>query len=53
MSGLEAALKGLARGESWEFPSLSKQAVWKDHQKTRQALVGGLMNGVLAARYAA
>jgi short-subunit dehydrogenase len=48
-----AALKGLDRGENWVFPSLPEQAVWDDHQKTRQALVGGLMNGVLAARYAA
>ena len=50
---VEAALKGLDRGESWVFPSLSEQAVWDDHEKTRQALVGGLMNGALAARYAA
>jgi short-subunit dehydrogenase len=50
---VEAALKGLDRGESWVFPSLSEQTVWEDHQKTRQALVGGLMNGVLAARYGA
>jgi uncharacterized protein len=50
---VEAALKGLDRGESWVFPSLSEESVWEDHQKTRQALVGGLMNGGLAARYAA
>jgi uncharacterized protein len=50
---VQAALKGLDRGESWVFPSLSEQAVWDDHEKTRQALVGGLMNGALAARYAA
>jgi short-subunit dehydrogenase len=50
---VQAALKGLDRRESWVFPSLSEQTVWEDHQKTRQALVGGLMNGVLAARYAA
>jgi short-subunit dehydrogenase len=50
---VEAALKGLDRGESWVFPSLSEQVVWEDHQKTREALVGGLMNGALAARYAA
>jgi short-subunit dehydrogenase len=50
---VEAALKGLDRGESWVFPSLSEQAVWDDYEKTRQALVGGLMNGALAARYAA
>jgi short-subunit dehydrogenase len=50
---VEAALKGLDRGESWVFPSLSEQAVWEDHQKTRQALVGGLMHGAVAARYAA
>jgi hypothetical protein len=49
---VDAALKGLDRGESWVFPSLPEQAVWDDHQKTRQALVGGLMNGALAARYA-
>jgi uncharacterized protein len=50
---VEAALKGLDRGESWVFPSLPEQALWDDHQKTRQALVGGLMNGAPAARYAA
>jgi uncharacterized protein len=50
---VDAALKGLDRGESWVFPSLPEQAVWDDYQKTRQALVGGLMNGALAARYAA
>jgi uncharacterized protein len=50
---VDAALKGLDRGESWVFPSLPEQAVWDDHQKTRQALVGSLMNGTLAARYAA
>lgn len=50
---VDAALKGLDRGEPWVFPSLPEQAVWDDHQKTRQALVGGLMNGTLAARYAA
>jgi short-subunit dehydrogenase len=50
---VEAALKGLDRRESWVFPSLYEQALWENHQKTRQALVGGLMNGALAARYAA
>lgn len=50
---VEAALKGLDRAESWVFPSLSDPAVWEAHQETRQALVGGLMNGVPAARYAA
>jgi uncharacterized protein len=50
---VDAALKGLDWGESWVFPSLPEQAVWDDHQKTRQALVGGLMNGAPAARYAA
>ena len=50
---VDAALKGLDRGESWVFPSLSEQALWDDYQKTRQALVGGLMNGAPAARYAA
>ena len=50
---VDAALKGLDRGESWVFPSLPEQALWDDHQKTRQALVGGLMNGAPAARYAA
>jgi hypothetical protein len=50
---VEAALKGLDRGESWVFPSLSEQAVWEEYQKMREALVGGLMNGALAARYAA
>ncbi|THD48449.1 MAG: SDR family NAD(P)-dependent oxidoreductase [Bradyrhizobium sp.] len=50
---VDAALKGLDRGESWVFPSLPEQTLWDDHQKTRQALVGGLMNGAPAARYAA
>jgi short-subunit dehydrogenase len=50
---VDAALKGLDRGEPWVFPSLPEQAIWDDHQKTRQALVGGLMRGALAARYAA
>jgi hypothetical protein len=35
------------------LPAGAVMAVWDDHQKTRQALVGGLMNGALAARYAA
>jgi uncharacterized protein len=48
-----AALRGLDRGESWVFPSLSDFSVWDDFQKARQALVGGLMNGAPAARYAA
>jgi short-subunit dehydrogenase len=50
---VEAALKGLDRRESWVFPSLAEQALWDDHQKTRQALVEGLMNGAPAMRYAA
>jgi hypothetical protein len=50
---VEAALKGLERSELWVFPSLPDQALWNDHEKTRQALVGGLMNGAPAARYAA
>jgi uncharacterized protein len=50
---VDAALKGLDRGESWVFPSLPDQALWDDYQKARQALVGGLMNGTAAARYAA
>jgi short-subunit dehydrogenase len=50
---VEAALKGLDRDELWVFPSLPEQGIWDDHQKTRQTLVGGLMNGALAARYAA
>jgi hypothetical protein len=37
---VDVALKGLDRGESWVFLSLPEQAVWDDHQKTRQALVG-------------
>lgn len=49
---VDAALKALDRGENWVFPSLPGQAVWDNHQKTRQALVDGLMNGALAARYA-
>ena len=47
---VDAALKGFDRGESWVFPSLPEQAIWEDHQKTRQALGGGLRNGALAAR---
>jgi hypothetical protein len=35
------------------FPSLAEQTLWDDHQKTRQALVEGLMNGAPAMRYAA
>lgn len=50
---VDAALKGLDRGEPWVFPSLADPAVWDAHQTTRQALVGGLMNGAPAARYAA
>ena len=50
---VDAALKGLDRGESWVFPSLAEQALWDDYEKARQALVGGLMNGAPAARYAA
>ena len=50
---VDAALKGLDRGESWVFPSLPEQAVWDDYQNTRQALVAGLMNGTPAARYTA
>ncbi len=50
---VDAALKGLDRGEPWVFPSLPDEALWDDYQKTRQALVGGLMNGAPAARYAA
>jgi short-subunit dehydrogenase len=50
---VEAALRGLDRRESWVFPSLPNQALWNDYEKTRQALVGGLMNGTPAARYAA
>jgi short-subunit dehydrogenase len=50
---VDAALKGLDRGEAWVFPSLPDSAIWDDHQKTRQALVGGLMSGAPAARYAA
>jgi uncharacterized protein len=50
---VDAALKGLDRRESWVFPSLAKQTLWDDHQKTRQALVEGLMNGAPAMRYAA
>jgi short-subunit dehydrogenase len=50
---VDAALKGFDRREPWVFPSLSEQSLWDDYQKTRQALVGGLMNGAPAARYAA
>lgn len=50
---VEAALRGLDRRESWVFPSLPNQALWNDYEKTRQGLVGGLMNGTPAARYAA
>jgi short-subunit dehydrogenase len=50
---VDVALKGLDRRETWVFPSLPDPAIWDDHQKTRQALVGGLMRGAPAARYAA
>jgi short-subunit dehydrogenase len=50
---VDAAQKGLDRGEPWVFPSLPDPAGLDAHQKTRQALVGGLMNGAPAARYAA
>jgi short-subunit dehydrogenase len=50
---VEAALKGLDRGESWCSRHCLNRPLWDDHQKTRQALVGGLMNGAPAARYAA
>jgi uncharacterized protein len=50
---VDAALKGLDRGESWVFPSLPDQALWNDYEKARQALVGGLMSGAPAVRYAA
>jgi short-subunit dehydrogenase len=50
---VNAALKGLDQRESWVFPSLPDPAIWDDHQKTRQALVAGLMNGAPAPRYAA
>ena len=48
-----SALKGFDRGETWVFPSLANVASWDDFQKARQALVGGLMSGKPAARYAA
>jgi len=47
-----AALKGLDRGEPWVFPSLADPSVWDAYQTSREALVGGLMNGTPAARYA-
>jgi short-subunit dehydrogenase len=50
---VNAALKGLDRGEQWVFPSLPDPAIWDNHQRTRQALVEGLMSGAPAARYAA
>jgi uncharacterized protein len=50
---VDAELKGLDRGESWVFPSLPDQAFWNDYEKARQALVGGLMSGAPAVRYAA
>jgi uncharacterized protein len=50
---VDTALQGLDRGEAWVFPSLSEQVLWDEHQKTRQALVGGRMNGTPAARYVA
>ena len=50
---VDAALKGLDRGESWVFPSLPDQTLWNDYEKSRQALVGGFMNGAPAVRYAA
>jgi short-subunit dehydrogenase len=50
---VDAALKGLDRGEPWVFPSLRDLSLWEDYEKSRQALVGGLMNGAPAVRYAA
>jgi hypothetical protein len=47
-----AALKGLDRGEAWVFPSLPDVGAWEDFQKARQTLVGGLMRGQPAPRYA-
>jgi hypothetical protein len=48
-----AALKGLDRGEPWVFPPLSDPSLWDQYRKASEALVGGLLNGTPAARYAA
>jgi hypothetical protein len=50
---VDPALQGLDRGAAWVSPSLSEQVLWDKHQKTRQALVEGQMNGTPAARYVA
>jgi short-subunit dehydrogenase len=46
------ALKGLDAREEWVIPSLEDVASWEAFQKARNALVGGIMNGKLATRYA-
>lgn len=48
-----AALQGLDRREAWVFPSLHERSAWEAYEKARETLVGGLMNGTLATRYAA
>ena len=50
---VDAALKGLDRKEAWVFPSLADTAAWDAYQSARQTLVGGLMSGQPALRYAA
>jgi uncharacterized protein len=49
---VKGALAGLDQGEPWVFPSLSDPAVWDAYQGARNALVGGMMRGTLAERYA-
>ncbi|RJF87754.1 SDR family oxidoreductase [Oleomonas cavernae] len=48
-----AALKGFDREEQFVIPSLPEVADWESFQAARQKLVGVLMNGKPAARYAA
>jgi short-subunit dehydrogenase len=50
---VQAALIGLDKGEEWVMPSLADTKLWDGFQKARGELVGGMMNGKLAARYSA
>jgi short-subunit dehydrogenase len=46
------ALAGLDRREEWVLPSLENATLWAGFQDARNALVGGVMSGALASRYA-
>jgi short-subunit dehydrogenase len=46
------ALEGLDAREEWVIPSLENAATWGQFQDARTALVGGIMSGKLATRYA-